>query len=183
MSRPVSNQRLFVAIYPPPDVARSMCNALRKLTLPAHRETPMEQIHLTALFLGDTPAAEMDSVLESIERSVAGLKPFTLAPRRLIALPQQGPARLIACETDAPPDLMEIHRRLAHRLARNVRDRDVERFLPHFTLCRFRSPSRLSDFGPGRAIEPFHVDQVRLMRSVLRPDGAEHVEVRTFPIG
>lgn len=183
MSRPVANQRLFVAVYPPPDIARSMRNALRKLTLPAHRETPMEQIHLTVLFLGDTPAIEMDSVQESVARSVAGLKPFTLTPQRLIALPQQGPARLIACETDAPPDLMEIHRRLALRLARNVRDRNVERFLPHFTLCRFRSPQRLEKVAPGRAIEAFPVSEVRLMRSVLQPDGAQHLEVRTFPIG
>src|SRR5688572_27304408 len=137
VAKPSSNLRLFVGIYPPREVAEAMLNAMAELKLPAHRPTLCEQVHLTLQFIGDTPARELDATIESVERGAAGLSAFELSAERLIQLPERGPARLVAAQTDAPPTLVELHRRLAMRLARNVRDRNEERFRPHLTLCRF----------------------------------------------
>jgi len=170
--------RLFASIEPPHEAARAMLKAVRALpALPDLRETPHHQVHLTAQFIGDTRASDLDDVIESVERSCAGLGAFDLAPRRLISLPHGPIARLIACETDAPPALLELHRRLAHRLAHNARERSGDRFLPHFTLARFRRPARINPIESDVAIPPFRVACVRLMRSVLRPSGAEHVAI------
>jgi 2'-5' RNA ligase len=177
VAKPVSNLRLFVAVHPPPDIAAAMLAALDALQLPAHRRTSVEQVHLTLQFIGDTPAGELEAVMESVRRSASGIRTLSLSSQRLISLPQRGPAKLIAMESDAPSDLLELHRRLAHRLASNVRDRDRERFLPHFTLCRFNSPVRDLNIEQPVSIEPFLVKQIRLMRSVLLPAGAEHREV------
>src|SRR4051812_8132300 len=119
MAKPVANLRLFVAIHPPPQVSEGMLGVLAKLSLPASRTTPAEQVHLTLQFIGDTPTKDLDDVIESVQRSAAGVKSFTLTPLQLITLPERGPAQLVAAQTDAPAQLMEVHRRLVARLARS----------------------------------------------------------------
>ena len=177
MGKPVANLRLFVAIHPPPKIAHAMLDALDGLTLPPHKTTALDQVHMTVQFIGDTPARELDQTIESFTRAASGLSSFSLAPQRLITLPERGPARLIAMETESHPTLMELHRRLALRLARNVRERQRERFLPHFTVCRFRSPTPGVRVDHPVDIQAFDVSEIRLMRSTLDPAGAIHHEV------
>lgn len=174
MSKPTSNLRLFVAIYPPPDVARSLLMALNQHQLPEHRLTPIEQIHMTVQFIGDTPARELDSTIESVQRSCSGINSFSLQSLSLISLPERGPARLIAVELDSAPALLEMHRRLVGRLARQPRDR--QRFRPHMTLCRFGLPTRFK-IKNAITVPEFTVKQVKLMRSTLATTGAQHHEV------
>jgi 2'-5' RNA ligase len=176
VARPSANLRLFVAIYPPPEIAAAALDAIAAMELPPHRLTPAEQAHVTLQFIGDTPAKELDATLESVRRAASGIGAFALAPQRYITLPDRGRPRLIALETDAPARVVELHRRLAHRLAQSPRRDPADRFLPHLTLARFRP-------GPARRIEApaelpgFSVERVRVMRSVLRSEGAEHREV------
>lgn len=179
VSKPESNLRLFVAAYPPVEISRAMLRTLEALTLPKHRAAPPAHVHLTLQFVGDVPSRILDDVIESVDRSAGGIEPFTLTPKRVVSLPFGGRPRLIAAETDAPASLMELQRRLAHRLARHARPRPGDRFLPHITLCRFaHDADRPARVDHPIAVPPFAVNEIRLMRSVLRPDGAEHFEVR-----
>ena len=167
--------RLFVAVYPPEDVARRLLRMIRKMDLPRHRETALEQVHLTVQFVGPTPVRELEAVKESVARSVSGIGGFELRVVRLMSLPPRGRVRLVAAELDRPAGLMEIQRRLATRLARNVRERAGDRFLPHMTLCRFERGARSVDVDVAVEEEMvFGVGEVLLMKSVLRPEGAEH---------
>jgi RNA 2',3'-cyclic 3'-phosphodiesterase len=177
VAKPSANLRLFVAVYPTVEVARQLIETLQNIELPPHRVVPAEQVHITAQFIGDVPAADLDDTIESVRRSAAGLSSFLLKPQRLIALPERGPSRLIAAETDLHPTLAEIHRRLAVRLARNVRTKDAERFRPHLTLCRFRSPAKNVQLPAQLDCPPFLVQQIMLMRSTLSHEGAAHHEV------
>jgi 2'-5' RNA ligase len=174
--------RLFVAIYPPLDVARSLVTSLRELDLPPHRIVPLDQVHVTMQFIGDTPAPQVEQVKESVERSTAGVPRFALRPSLLIKLPPRGAARLIAAEADRPPALLEIQRRLATRLARSARRNPSDRFRPHMTLCRFRSPTPIPRVDEKLDLEPFAVDEVRLMKSTLRPDGAQHETLVSYAL-
>jgi 2'-5' RNA ligase len=182
MSKPESNLRLFVAAYPPEDCARAMLRLVKKLDLPEHRLTTIEQLHLTIQFIGDTPVKDLDRVIESVGRSASGLKRFMLVPRRLVSLPEGKPARLVALETDAPAALREMHRRLVTRLAAATRNKLDERFLPHFTLCRFRSPRMIEPIAREVELDAFDISRILLMRSVLGPQGATHDEVAGFEL-
>ena len=172
--------RLFVAVYPPEESRRAMVEALAMISPPPdskHRATPVKQVHMTVQFIGDTSERELDGVIESVQRSAAGVGAFMLTPRRLITLPERGPVRLIAMETDAPAGLLEVHRRLAMRLAKSVRARAGDRFMPHLTLCRFSGESRAERVDQAVSMAPFEIRSVVLVRSVLKPRGAEHVPV------
>ncbi len=159
-----------------------MLRLLDGTALPEHRATPVELVHMTLQFIGDRHERELDDVIESMERSAAGIGGFTLTPRAIVSLPERGPARLAALETDAPGGLMEIQRRLAHRLADPSR-RSRGGFLPHLTLCRFTKEERMERIEKVVEMDPFAVGEIRLMRSVLRPGGAEHRVVHGVKLG
>jgi 2'-5' RNA ligase len=183
MAREPSGIRLFVAAYPPAEVAALLLERLAQFELPPHRPTPREHVHLTLQFIGDVPGAEMGSVLESVSRAAAGLRRFELAPQRIMTLPARGPARLVAVETTAPPALLELQHRLAARLAREPRSRPGDGYTPHLTLCRFRAPSSRLRLDESIAAAAFVVERVRVMRSLLRADGAVHDEVAAVELG
>jgi 2'-5' RNA ligase len=177
--------RLFASIEPPEDAAREMLRALRKLDLPPAaraRETPLAQLHMTVQFIGDTDERELPGVMESVERSVSGLPAFDLRVTRLATLPERGPVRLVAAFTDAPPQLLELHRRLVARLARAPRSKKGDRFNPHLTLARFGGSGTPPRLDLPHAATPFRVGHILLMRSTLRPAGAEHAEIARFEL-
>lgn len=183
MARPVANLRLFVGVYPPEEHARTMLDAMGKLDLPEHRATAIEQLHMTVQFVGDVPVKQLDAVIESVERSASGIGAFSLTPERLITLPKKGAARLVAMETDAPAKLLELQRRLAHRLANSPRARAGDRFLPHFTLCRFKTPTKGVRLSEAVSLPSFEIDAVRLMKSRLTNEGAIHEEIVGVELG
>lgn len=170
--------RLFVALYPPPEAAGALLGALPDAAR-AHKVVPAHQAHLTLFFIGDTHPRDLRAVRESVERAAAGLPAFSLAPTRLITIPERGPARLIAAATDAPAPLMELQRRLMQRLVRRPGTSKDNRFTPHITLCRFREgtppPARVE--AP-LSLQPFEVREVALVQSVLRTTGPEHTVVQ-----
>lgn len=173
-----------MAIHPPAEVSEALRNALTALTLPPHRLTPIEQVHLTLQFVGNTSPRDVETVVESVARSASGLPPAVLTPQCLVVLPARGPARVVAARTDAPATVVELKRRLAVRLARSARRDAADRFLPHLTLCRLRTPTRMSP-PPDvpLAVAPFEVREIRVMRSLLSAEGARHVEVRAVALG
>lgn len=144
---------------------------------------PAEQVHLTVQFIGDTPASRLDEVIETVRRAGGGIGTFALRPLRLVTLPERGPARLVAAEADAPSPLLELQRRLAARLAHRARGRPGDRFRPHLTLCRFRSPAAMRALDRPLELDPFPVARAVLMKSTLRPEGAEHAEVAALELG
>ena len=172
--------RLFVAAYPPPAVSETLLGRCTSITLPPHRLTPPEQVHMTLHFLGDVPIPELPEVEESVRRSAAGLGAFELRITRLRSLPERGPARLVAAEADEHPTLAEVHRRLVHRLAMKPRARD--RFLPHFTLLRFTGGGAPVNIEQPMDPVVFEMREIVLVRSVLKPSGAEHAEVIRAPL-
>ncbi len=181
--QPPEPLRLFVAAYPPLGLAREMVARATAMDLPRHRATPAEQVHLTLQFIGEREAGEVAAVLESVRRSAAGLTAFTLGAIRLMTLPRRGAARLVAAEISSPPALLELHRRLAHRLAREPRERAGDRFTPHMTLLRLGSAAPGLGVDLPLNLEPFEVREVLLMKSWLRPDGAVHAEVARVALG
>jgi len=135
------------------------------------------------MFIGDTGRSELASVEESVRRAASGIDSFLLQPGRLVSLPERGAARLVAVETDGPPSLLEIHRRLVSRLARRPGSRDADEFMPHITLCRFAGAgAREFSIDQRIEVEPFLVDRIELFESVLHSTGAEYRRVASVSL-
>lgn len=177
--------RLFIGVYPPPEAVGAMLASVEALTgdasldLPEFRTTPAEQVHLTVHFIGPVRTGEVDGIAESLERAASGITPFELAPTKLIALPPRDP-RLLAVETMLPAELAELQRRLVTRLASKSSGRA---YMPHITVCRFKGRGPRGFAARALEIPGFSVTEVSLMRSVLRPEGAEHRLVARVGLG
>ena len=180
--KPATDLRLFVAVYPPADLISQMQARIAELELPRHRLTPHEQVHITLQFIGELPEQELDATRDCVRRSADGIERAELAPLRLIGLPRRGPTRLIAAETDVPPSLMELKRRLTADLEPKPRNRRGPHFLPHLTLCRFRPPTKMARVNVPLSLPSFPLREVKLMQSILRPQGAEHSELASFSL-
>jgi len=181
-ARPPKNLRLFVAAYPPPETAVALLASLAQLDLPPNRLVAPEQVHVTLHFIGETPESKVDAIAETVRHAAGGLDSFALTPRQLITLPQRPPIRLVAAETDRPAALVELHRRLVTRLARSPRHRAGDRYRPHLTLCRLESPAKLPAIAVPLGVPPFTVQEISLVRSTLRPQGAHHETVRVIDL-
>lgn len=180
--------RLFVAVYPPAAALDFLSARLESLDLPPHRATPHDQIHLTLHFIGNRHEDELEGVIEAVKQSTSGLSATPLALQRLIALPERGPAKLVAAETDAPTALLELHGRLARRLPHASGKTPRKHYLPHLTLCRFRTPGPLlipDDLfrATGETPPPkFPLNEISLVKSLLKPGGAEHKIIARFEL-
>lgn len=78
MARSTKDLRLFIAIYPPKEIARELLEWLGAFDLPPHRLTPIDQVHLTLQFIGDVTPGRLKETIESVERSAAGLDAFEM---------------------------------------------------------------------------------------------------------
>ena len=173
--------RIFIAAYPPSSVVDALATAIDSIEdLPAHRRVPRTQIHLTVQFVGDVDRRDLDRVIETVERGAAGVDPFEVAADRWVTLPERGPSRLIAAAAPEVAALSTLHERLSKRLAR--RRSGGEKFLPHLTLLRFRSPVPGFRFDRKLVVEPIPVRSIVVVQSVLRPEGADHRALAEIPL-
>lgn len=143
----------------------------------------MEQVHLTLQFIGGVPERDLEGVIESVERSAAGLPAFTLTPVGLVTFPERGTPRLIALELDAPATLLEIRRRLVQRLAHRPRRENPDRFTPHMTLTRFKPDAHPKRVRQAVELPGFAVSEVVLFRSKLKPTGAVYSRAAAATLG
>lgn len=177
--------RLFVAAYPAPATARQMLASLdciEGLEEASIRRVAADRVHLTLQFIGSVPRRELDAVATSIEAACRGIHPFELQPTHLRSLPAARSPRLIAVETDAPPQLIELRNRLVRRLAASPRERPSDRYLPHLTLCRFASDAAPTRLETPIVLPSFPVRRACLMQSRLHRGGAAHEALRIFEL-
>lgn len=173
--------RLFVAAYPHPELAAELDLHLRACPHAPGRNVPAEQIHLTLQFIGDRAERELPATIESVERACAGLADLSVEMDRVTPWPPDRRTMIVA-RGAASAGVLELHRRLAHRLSRDSRREPPDRFEAHLTLRRLQ---------PGHSLEPFErtfgpvtmaIREVHLVKSVLRPSGAVHEAVRVVSI-
>lgn len=177
--------RLFIAIFPDHDAATALsARAIGAAHLSdAWRVTSIDHLHLTLHFLGTVERRRSDEIIESVERSAAGLRSFTLRADRVATLPATGDPRVLAALTDAPPDMLEIQRRAFHRLATREQRKRGNRFKPHLTIAR-ASVSGVERCD-GASFEPvtIPVREICLVRSELSQTGARYEVVHRVGLG
>jgi len=177
--------RLFIAVDLPAEIRPAIVDLCQGIG--AARWVRPEQLHITLRFLGDTPEDQLDDLRERLRQVRA--PGFELALRGTGVFPPAGdrkPARVLWLGLDPPEPLRIL--KIAVDTALGPDPEAAKRgFSPHLTLARFPIRPRhdldrfLADhagFDGGR----FLVGTFRLYRSTLRPAGALHEIVETYPL-
>ncbi|NHX35358.1 MULTISPECIES: RNA 2',3'-cyclic phosphodiesterase [Halolamina] len=159
--------------------------------------TDPEQAHLTMKFLGDTPTAdEADDdeptvhdakVAGAAAVDAAGLDPFEVEVGGLGAFPSAEYISVVwAGVRDGTADLHDLAAALETATTERGFDVADDEFTPHVTLARMNDArgkdlvqDRLRNTNP--TVGRFTAEELRLKRSVLGHDGAEHETVARFP--
>jgi 2'-5' RNA ligase len=162
--------RLFVAVWPPPDVVDALA-ALPREERPGVRYTSLESWHVTLRFLGEADPDEVTAALAGIDLppAVARLGPAVRrVTKGVLAVPVDGldrVAAVVAARTSV------------------IGDAPSPGFVGHLTVARLKPRVR----PPGLLGAPidgqFEVGEVALVESHLDQRGASYETLATWPVG
>ncbi len=160
--------RLFVAVWPPEEVVEAMRGLPRK-DRPGFRWVPPENWHTTLRFLGDADAGDVADRLDHADLPAADARygpAVDVLFDRVVAVPVHGLDELAAAVVDATRDLGDAPRK---------------RFHGHVTLGRVKRGGRVPPVVGLPVGGEQEVAEVALVSSTLRPDGAVHETIATWP--
>jgi 2'-5' RNA ligase len=184
--------RLFLAVYPPPEV-RAAAHALLEPLPPdlPLRRTPEDNIHLTLVFLGDVEWGRTNPISRGLGALLGGLQPFELQVAGLGAFPNANRPRVLWQGLQESEPLTRLQDAVATLCETLGFRRETKPWHPHLTLGRMR---RLPEPGALAALRrhlgeatpaplSWPVNRVILFRSFLENRGARYVSLAEIPLG
>jgi 2'-5' RNA ligase len=187
------NYRLFICVELPERERERLADLHALLRKPGARVSWVapSNVHLTLVFLGDTPAARVADLAAGLDTAARGRAPFDLGLEGAGGFPSLERPRVLWVGVGG--DLVEL-RVLQAAVAAAVRSLgcsfDEKPFSPHLTLGRVKDPRdpalRLVSAQLATAplsLERFRVDQILLMRSELGPGGARYTILHRATLG
>jgi 2'-5' RNA ligase len=182
--------RLFVAVNPDERFVHRLATQLdawrQQLRIAWARP---QTWHVTLDFLGDWPPDRVPQLQDAVRRAVAAQRAFPVTPAEVGGFPSLDRARVLFLQlgSDGRLEALAGAVRAAVDGAWPDGPQDRKPFRPHLTFARIKRPLPASQrrllrelrFAPW---EPFHVRDVRLVRSRLHPAGARHDAVATIPL-
>ena len=190
--------RLFVAIEPPAPVleavARVQDDLKRLFPERAVRWVKPEGVHLTLKFLGNVPLSQIDSLKAALAEATSGSghRRFDLGVEGLGCFPSIRRPRVIWLGLTGDLDsLRALQADVEKYIAPLGYPTEKREFRPHLTLARAsRGASRDAIAAVGRIVEKtdvgyladWHVGEVSLMRSQLKPGGAVYTQLGAFEL-
>lgn len=178
--------RAFLAIEL--DDARRSALAVQQFLLPLPRKEPVENLHLTLLFLGEQPERK----LEEVHEAIGALRLPTLS-LDLAGLGLFGGEKVRAVWAGVAPNapLMRLQEKLETAVRRAGVVTEHRRFVPHVTLGRFRPPGIEERMRIERAVAgggdfragPMPVGEIVLFESIRGAAGARYEALARYPLG
>lgn len=188
--------RIFVAIPLPPLLLERLKDVQYRLQgkVP-HRSVRWvrpEGIHLTLKFLGDTPRDEIPIVREALIAVARHAPSFTLTAEGLGCFPSPRRPRVLWVGVDEPTGRLAVLAKAIEEAMTSLGYKpDRHSFTPHLTLGRVRrgasqeASREISEAITGTRVgqlAQFTADCFELIRSDLKPGGAEYTTLETFPL-
>ena len=174
--------RVFVAVDLPAAVKTQIGQIMGQLKPLGRmiRWVRPQGMHLTLKFLGEIAEERLDSVYQAVQRGVVGISPFSFLLAGLGGFPNLRRPRVIWVGVPRGGEsLKKLQEQVEDRLAECGFPKEKRSFSPHLTIGRVKSQvgiqpllDRLSSIS--FESEEIAVSAVKVMRSQLRPTGAEY---------
>jgi RNA 2',3'-cyclic 3'-phosphodiesterase len=182
--------RAFIAIDLSSDIRRRLegvSNQLkdRLVDIPV-RWVPVENIHLTLMFLGDVSINNLEMLKKILQKEVSSHHAFEFSVGGIGAFPNTRHPRVLWVGVEAPAELNNIQRGIESSVSRLGYAREDRPFSAHLTLgrvsrnatskdthliCEVLESTKIGFLGVA------NVNSVCLMRSDLRPSGAIYTRI------
>ncbi|MBW1803239.1 MAG: RNA 2',3'-cyclic phosphodiesterase [Deltaproteobacteria bacterium] len=184
--------RSFLAFELPLDIKRTVrdvSGALRKTPLNV-RWVNVYNIHLTVVFMGNIPEADVAPMGNSVKKVCRDYGPFEIYLNGIGFFPGSRNARVLWIGLDGDMERMAQFRDALQACLVPFGIRKEKRpFKPHLTLGRFRKPGKNSRQLEAVATQ-YHdlkspvqrLDELIMFKSELKPSGAEYSRLAAWPL-
>lgn len=147
--------------------------------------------HLTVAFLGEVSEESLDRISWALDRAARATPPFDLVLEGVGAFPSRERPRVVwVGATTGARETCALAARVSAELAEEGVHVDADRFVPHVTLFRVRSPelhrralALLEGAEPAPPPRSLRVATIALKESTLTAHGAEHRTRAKFVLG
>lgn len=159
-------------------LARGLREASRDLKV-----VSVDHLHLTLKFLGDTEEGLVSEIVSAMREASAGVAPFTVRVKGTGAFPNLSRPNVLWVGLEGGEPLARMAKSLDESLTALGFPRETRPWSPHVTLARVRGHrdlGRVQVLLRGHADDLFaevRIDELRLKKSVLRPQGPEYSTV------
>lgn len=182
--------RCFVAVTLPPAVKQPIEKVVAVLRDSGGdvKWVPGENLHLTMKFLGATDEEKVDGIIAALRGKVSPHPPFYIRISGVGSFPGGRHPRVIWVGIREQGRLEEIYRSVEEAVREFGYPPEGRPFAPHLTVGRVRSGKRLAEvlkrLEEHRAADfaELEVRGVTLMKSELKPGGAEYSSLAEIPL-
>ena len=190
--------RAFVALELPTEVKQALAEAQEKIRKanPAAghvvKWVDPASIHLTLKFLGETPTAKLDAIVEAMTQAAMRVRPLSLRLGSCGCFPNARRPRVLWVGVAGDvASLGLLQTALEQTISPLGFPTEGRPFSPHLTLGRVRDEAsageraHLGDLVQATmvATSPFTITHCSLMRSDLRPTGAVYTRLASAVLG
>ena len=145
-------------------------------------------VHLTLLFIGDTPLHKIDDIIDSIDNQVINLSPFEITISNLGYFGSSRRPIILWFGVEASQQLQELRDIVVREMSYFGFDKDEKPFKPHLTIGRAKSIARIrgvKDFANQckGVSQRVLVSNLTLYKSELHPDGPVYTPIKIFKLG
>lgn len=146
---------------------------------PGIRWTPLENLHVTLVFKGNTPSFLIPELKEKLRMYFNGKPKFELLFDQFCLTPKRNP-RMVWAQFQLDP-LFKLLVVGVSDILKTTHDRTP---IPHITIARFKSDANYEalnlDILP--KTKSISVNEINLYQSVLKPDGAIYNILDTYTL-
>lgn len=185
----MSEPRLFLALKLPPNFLKRLEEYQNQLDQKYFKIIPLNQLHLTLLFLGETPLEKVEPLKQVIERMAADFQPSPLIFETIEYGPFLSNPRLIWLKGIPNSSFINFKTQLRNEIQKELKldlSADQQVFLPHITLARFKNhfatplpPLPDSSFFYHFSFVP---NQLWLIQSILHKTGPQYFDLAQFKL-
>ncbi len=183
--------RCFVAIDVSEKVRFSICGAIEQMRglSKGVRWVPPDHIHLTLKFLGETGDALLLKIQERLSLLCGRHAPFALTVRGSGGFPNLRRPNVLWVGIDESGPLSLLNRDIEQAMAELGFEREEKRFSPHLTVGRVKRADGLEAVirewitFKDAVFGTISVGESLLMKSTLKPGGAEYSIIAGFKLG
>jgi RNA 2',3'-cyclic 3'-phosphodiesterase len=177
--------RIFVAVFPPPEVRRALARAAHELPVVGEvRWVRPENVHLTLKFLGDVAENDLGRIAEALEPVRLRHGTFEAGLSGLGAFPSARRARILwAGIGEGSESLRALARDVEASLEPLGFEHEDRAYVPHLTLGRARGrPVALEAVEFPSPVNSFTVRNLELVESVLGGAGSAYSTLVSYPL-
>lgn len=182
--------RCFIAIDISDEIRKSVSSIIEK---PGQgqkgiRWVAPENIHITLKFLGETEEKLLPDIKSRLSSICSNSVPFTINIRGAGVFPTPKHPNVLWVGIDASEELKNLNMLIEESMSELGFEKETREFSPHLTIGRVKDRKGIEPVIKGlyELQETFfgtvHAHEVLLMKSVLRPSGAEYSKIAIFKL-